>query len=101
MPDDGVFIGPCVQIYMKRPAKGGMYENVYLRQLGGRDFLAGKLAPIDASDRRAGLEVWCAVEHVQMLIHFPDVAAAQDYWLGYMRETQARKAKKRSWWQVW
>jgi hypothetical protein len=72
-----------------------MLEDVYLRRLGGRDFVVGKLAPRDPSDQRAGREVWCAMDHVQMMIHFPDLATAQRYYDASIRRKNAKS------WRLW
>jgi hypothetical protein len=89
--NDETFVGPVVQIFMKPPANGGMYQNVYLRQLAGRDFLVGTLAPFDTADQRSGNETWCSLDHVQMLIHFPDIEAARQYWADHLKRRADRE----------
>jgi hypothetical protein len=95
MSSDETFVGPVVQVFLEPPARGAMLEDVHLRRLAGRDFLVGKLASRDPSDQRAGREVWCAMDHVQMMIHFPDLAAAQSYYAANIRQKSAKS------WRLW
>lgn len=92
---EDTFIAPVVQVFIERPANGGMYENVHLRQFAGRNFLVGTLAPQNPADPRAGLETWCALDHVQMLIKFPDLKSAQQYWEQVRREWRERESEKK------
>jgi hypothetical protein len=91
MSSDSEFIGPAVQVYVERPAFGGLFQDVYLRKAGGRDYLVGKIRTF-GSDLRDGLETWCDLEHVQMWIKFPDLEAALRY-----RDAMDEEEEKRRW----
>jgi hypothetical protein len=98
MTSDGTFIGPAVQVIAPEPARTGLLQDVYLRQMGGRDFLVGKLIAF-CSDQRDGLETWCALDHTLMCIHFPDVDAALKYRDERNEEIAQEERKQRRWWQ--
>jgi hypothetical protein len=90
MPSDGDFIGSAVQMYVAGSARGGLFQDVYLRKFGGRDYLVGKLRTF-GNDSRDGLETWSALEAVSMWIKFPDLEAMLRYKNAMDEEEERRR----------
>jgi hypothetical protein len=44
MTEEADFVGKVVSVWARDPVKGGVLENVRLRQLGDRTFLVGQMA---------------------------------------------------------
>lgn len=100
MSQDEVFAGKVVQIYVEKPANGGMFENVRTESLGGRDFFVGTLCSHPSwSDSRAGLTYWIAVDAVQMLAIYPDLETAQGCYTQNFERKQDASKPRRHWWQ--
>jgi hypothetical protein len=91
MAEGYIFIGPVVYVLAKKPSRGGMLEDVYLRRLGNQEFIVGKLADDGSdSDSQVGLTFWFAMNEVVMLTEYPDLERARNYYKEYKR----RKCRK-------
>jgi hypothetical protein len=101
MSPEEVFTGKVVQIFAEEPASGGMFENVRVENLNGRDFIVGTLAPHPSrSDLRVGLPFWIAVDAIQMFAIFPDLDAATRFYDNKLVERQKQAEQQRHrWWR--
>jgi hypothetical protein len=68
------------QLWVKEPANGGVLEGVSLRELNGRSFIVGRLAPQRAGDEdpRTGQTFWFPLDDILMITEYPNLQAARD-----------------------
>ena len=99
--DDAGFGGRVISIWSKEPARGGVLENVCVRQLGQRTFLVGQLADNGTgTDPRVGATFWFPVDEVLMLTEFADVQAARDAYAAREKSPDSDGPKKTGW-RLW
>jgi hypothetical protein len=103
MESENAFTAPVVQIWVKEPARGGVFEDVTIRLLGDRYFIVGRLA--DPGDEirvgSEGLLYWHALDEVIRVVEFPSLEAARNCYklrADYERQNQTHQKTKR-WWQ--
>jgi hypothetical protein len=98
MAEEADFVGKVVSVWARDPVKGGVLENVRLRQLGDRTFLVGQMADDGkGADPRNGLPLWIAFDDVMGMIVYPDVQTARAAYAAWDRQVAADGPKRSTW----